>query len=227
MRIKVHLEQLLNELPDDVQLVAISKYHPCDAIMEAYNAGQRVFGESHVQELLQKQPVLPKDIRWHFIGHLQTNKVKYITPFVSLIHSVDSMKLLSEIDRQAKKADRVIDVLLQIYVAQEETKFGLSRDELIETLNTISLQKAEGTKFNFRIVGLMCMATNTLDDTIIHSEFAYAHKIFKEVKETYFKNEPSFRELSMGMSDDYKIAVEEGSTMVRIGSYIFGERNYE
>ena len=148
MRIKVHLEQLYDELPEDVQLVAISKYHPCEAIMEAYNAGQRVFGESHVQELLQKQPVLPQDIQWHFIGHLQTNKVKYITPFVSLIHSVDSLKLLSEIDKQARKAGRVIDVLLQIYVAQEETKFGLSKEELIETLNTIFSQKAEGTTFS-------------------------------------------------------------------------------
>lgn len=227
MRIKVHLEQLYDELPEDVQLVAISKYHPCEAIMEAYNAGQRVFGESHVQELLQKQPVLPQDIQWHFIGHLQTNKVKYITPFVSLIHSVDSLKLLSEIDKQARKAGRVIDVLLQIYVAQEETKFGLSEEELIETLNTIFSQKAEGTTFSFRIIGLMCMATNTLDDTLIHSEFAYAHEIFREVKDTYFKDEPSFKELSMGMSDDYRIAIKEGTTMVRIGSYIFGERNYE
>lgn len=223
MRVKVQLEQVLDSLPDEVQLVAISKYHPCDAILEAYNAGQKVFGESHVQELMQKQPVLPQDIQWHFIGHLQTNKVKYITPFVSLIHSVDSLKLINEIDKQAKKNGRTVDILLQIYVASEETKFGFSKTELFETLNKIL---ADTSQKNYHIVGLMCMATNTIDETQIHREFHYAHDIFQEVKEQFFADDSSFCQLSMGMSDDYLIAVEEGSTMVRVGSLIFGERNY-
>ena len=224
MRVKLHIEQLLDELPEDVRLVAISKYHPNEAIREAYDAGQRIFGESHVQELIQKQPQLPQDIQWHFVGHLQTNKVKYIAPFISLIHSVDSLKLINEIDKQAARAGRTIDILLQIYIAREETKFGFSKEELFETLRTLQNDSKE---HNYRIVGLMGMATNTLDESQIRSEFQYAHSIFQEVKDTFFPNDSNFKELSMGMSDDYHIAVEEGSTMVRVGSLIFGERNYQ
>lgn len=222
MLVKHNIQQLQDELPEDVKLIAISKYHPCEAIMEAYEVGQRIFGESHVQELIQKQPALPQDIEWHFIGHLQTNKVKYITPFIQLIHSVDSLKLLKEIDRQAKKSGRVIDCLLQLHVAQEETKFGFAAQELAEALTELQTNPLA----NVRIVGLMCMATNTIEENQIRSEFRYARYIFDETKERFFNDKPEFCELSMGMSDDYKIAIEEGSTMVRVGSLIFGERNY-
>ncbi|MCQ2076292.1 MAG: YggS family pyridoxal phosphate-dependent enzyme [Bacteroidaceae bacterium] len=222
MLIKHQLEQVLDDLPDEVHLVAISKYHPNEAILEAYNAGLRVFGESHVQELIQKQPALPQDIQWHFIGHLQSNKVKYIVPFISLIHSVDSMKLLNEINKQAQKCGRIVDVLMQIYVAQEETKFGFSKEELIETLSSLTPDHS-----NIRIRGLMCMATNTLNETLIRSEFHYAHTLFTEIKQRFFTHNDSFDQLSMGMSDDYHIAIEEGATMVRIGSRIFGQRYYD
>lgn len=225
MRVKFYIEKILDELPDDVKLVAISKYHPNEAIMEAYNAGQRIFGESHVQELMQKQPALPQDIQWHFIGHLQTNKVKYITPFVSLIHSVDSLKLLKEIDLQARKSNRIVDCLLQIYVAQEETKFGFTSSELTSALDSLFVDD-EWILKNVRVRGLMCMATNTIDENQIHSEFRYAHDIFNDIKKRYFPDDDKFSELSMGMSDDYQIALDEGSTMIRVGSLIFGERHY-
>lgn len=218
--ISQNLNKVRSTLKDGVKLVAVSKYHPVESLQEAYDAGQRIFGESHVQELTMKHEALPKDIVWHFIGHLQTNKVKYIAPFVSLIHAVDTLKLLREIDKQAQKAGRVIDCLLQMHIAQEETKYGFTPSELMSML-------AEGewkTLSGVRIVGLMCMATNTDDDTQVRSEFRLAHDTFVAVKNQYFAGEDSFTELSMGMSGDYLIAQEEHSTMVRVGSMIFGGR---
>ena len=220
--INQNLNKVKASLHEGVRLVAVSKYHPVEVLQEAYDAGQRVFGESHVQELTVKYDALPKDIEWHFIGHLQTNKVKYISPFISLIHSVDTFKLLSEINRQAQKAGRVIDCLLQMHIAQEETKFGFAPAELTEMLGVGEWK----TLANVRIVGLMCMATNTDDEAQIRSEFRYAHEIFENVKSQFFADAPWFKELSMGMSGDYLIAQEEHSTMVRVGSLIFGERQY-
>lgn len=222
MSIGSKIADIKAELTDGCRLVAVSKYHPVEALQEAYDAGQRIFGESHVQELMVKEEALPKDIEWHFIGHLQTNKVKYIAPFVSLIHAVDTMKLLREIDKQGAKVGRTIDCLLQMHIAQEETKYGFTPDELKAMLKDDEWRSMH----NVRIVGLMCMATNTDDEAQIRSEFAYAHSIYEEVKEQYFKSEPSFTELSMGMSGDYALAMEEGSTMIRVGSKIFGERVY-
>ncbi|RKD13670.1 YggS family pyridoxal phosphate enzyme [Pelobium manganitolerans] len=203
-----------------VKLVAVSKTKSNEDIMEAYQAGQRIFGENQVQEMLEKQEALPKDIEWHLVGHLQSNKVKYIAPFVSLIHGVDSLKLLVEIDKQAKKHNRVIDCLLQIYIADEHTKFGLGFDEAIELLESEEYQKLS----NIRIVGLMGIATNTENPKQIKEEFYELHTLFKGIKASYFRNQDSFKEISMGMSADYKIAIEQGSTMVRIGSDIFGQR---
>ncbi len=221
--IQTTLRQLQNELlGTGARLVAVSKYHPAEAIREAYDAGQRVFGESHVQELEVKQKALPKDIEWHFIGHLQTNKVKYIVPYVSLIHSVDSMKLLREIDKQAGRVGRTVDCLLQIHVAQEETKFGFLPAELLDILQEGEYRRLE----HVRITGLMCMATNTDNEDQIRREFRVAHDTFEEVRERFFHDEETFCELSMGMSEDYRIALEEGSTLVRIGSMLFGPRNY-
>lgn len=209
-------------LKDGVELVAVSKYHPVEDLQEAYDAGQRVFGESHVQEMVAKHGVLPQDIKWHFIGHLQTNKVKYVVPFVCLIHSVDSLRLLREIDKQAMKAGRVVDVLLQLHVAKEETKFGFSSDEVLALLEDKEWRTMEGV----RIVGLMAMATNTDNEGMIAEEFESVRVLFDVVKSRFFAEEPSFKEISMGMSGDYQIAQEHGSTLVRIGSMIFGERNY-
>jgi pyridoxal phosphate enzyme (YggS family) len=189
-------------------------------LQEAYNAGQRIFGENQVQELADKYEKLPKDIQWHLIGHLQTNKVKYIAPFISLIHSVDSIKLLQEINKQAQKNNRVIDCLLQIYIADEETKYGLGFDEVIELLESHEFTELE----NIRIVGLMGIATNSENQKQIKEEFYELDTLFKGIKISYFKNQDYFKELSMGMSADYKIAIEQGSTLVRIGSDIFGER---
>ena len=203
-----------------VQLVAVSKFQDADAILEAYNAGQRVFGENIVQELVEKQTALPKDIEWHLIGHLQTNKVKYIAPFISLIESVDSLKLLQEINKQALKNKRTIDCLLQVYIADEDTKFGLGFDEVIELLRSDDFQ----TLKNVRIIGLMGIASNTDTEKQIRDEFEELKVLFDGIKISYFRKEDSFKELSMGMSSDYKIAIEEGSTMVRIGSSIFGKR---
>ncbi len=205
-----------------VRLVAVSKYHPVEALQEAYDAGQRVFGESHVQELVAKHDALPEDIQWHFIGHLQTNKVKYMIPFVSLIHSVDSVKLLKEINKQAQKVDRVVDVLLQLHVAAEETKFGFSPDEVVEMLDGGEWKEL----LNVRIVGLMAMATNTDDEEQIAGEFEQVRALFGRLKEHYFSDKAEFKDISMGMSGDYLIAQEHGSTMVRVGSVIFGERDY-
>jgi len=203
-----------------VQLVAVSKFQDADAVLEAYNAGQRVFGENIVQELVEKQAVLPNDIKWHLIGHLQTNKVKYIAPFISVIESVDSLKLLQEINKQALKNKRVIDCLLQVYIADEDTKFGLGFDEVVELLRSEEFQEMK----NVRIIGLMGIASNTDTEKQIRDEFEELKVLFDGVKLSYFRKEDSFKELSMGMSSDYKIAIEEGSTMVRIGSSIFGKR---
>lgn len=222
MSITSNLNSIRALLPDYVKLIAVSKTHPVSVIMEAYRAGHKVFGENRVQELLAKYNDMPKDIEWHLIGHLQTNKVKYIAPFVSLIHSVDSSKLLSVINKEAQKCDRVIDCLLQVYIASEETKFGLSADELHELLQSPELDQLQ----NVRICGLMGMATFTDNLQQVQTEFRFLKNLFEEVKQKYFQDKPWFKELSMGMSSDYQIAVEEGSTMVRIGSNIFGHRSY-
>lgn len=218
-----NIDSIKSGLKDGVRLVAVSKYHPVEDLLGAYDAGQRIFGESHAQEVKAKEAVLPKDIEWHFIGHLQTNKVKYIAPFVSLIHAVDSLKLLQEIDKQAAKNGRTIDCLLQIHIAQEETKFGLNEDEARMILASDEY-KSLG---NIRIAGLMCMASNTDDEEQIRNEFRQVKQMFDRIKDEFFHDAPHFRELSMGMSDDYHIAIEEGSTLVRVGSKIFGMRNYE
>jgi pyridoxal phosphate enzyme (YggS family) len=202
------------------KLVAVSKNNEASAVLEAYDAGQRIFGENLVQELVEKQAQLPKDIQWHLIGHLQTNKVKYIAPFISLIESVDSLKLLQEINKQALKNNRVIDCLLQIYIADEETKFGLGFDEVIELLRSDEFQKLQ----NIRIRGLMGIATNTASELQLRAEFQELKVLFEGIKLTYFRKDEAFSERSMGMSADYKIALEEGSTMVRIGTNIFGKR---
>lgn len=205
-------------------LVAVSKTKPVEDIKELYALGQRDFGENYVQELTEKQAVLPPDIHWHFIGHLQSNKVKYIAPFVHLIHTVDSFKLLQEINKQALKNTRIIDVLLQVFIADEETKFGLDEKELAGFLGNYLTQKEQLT--NVRIRGLMGMATNTEDEQKIRSEFSQLHEIFKSVKQSHFAEETHFSICSMGMSSDYKLAIEEGSNMVRIGSLLFGKRDY-
>ncbi len=221
MSIADNLLKYKNELANNgVKLVAVSKNHPADAVIEAYNAGQRVFGENLVQEMVDKQAQLPGDIEWHLIGHLQSNKVKYIAPFVKLIESVDSLKLLKEINKQALKNHRVIDCLLQIYIADEDTKFGLGFDEAIELL-----RDEEFTTFkNIRIVGLMGIASNNALEGQTKAEFQELKVLFDGIKLSFFRKEDSFREISMGMSGDYKIAIEQGSTMVRIGSNIFGKR---
>ena len=217
-----NLHKVLSTIQPGIRLVAVSKFHPVSALQEAYDAGQRVFGESHVQELVEKQQLLPKDIEWHFIGHLQTNKVKYMASFISLIHAVDTVKLLKEIDKQAERNSRVIDCLLQIHIAKEETKFGFTPDEL-----RTMLQEGEWRQFSHvRICGLMCMASNTDDVKQIAGEFETVHTLFQEIKDDFFPTEESFKELSMGMSGDYEIAQQHGSTMVRVGTMIFGERNY-
>ena len=209
-----NLKEIAGSLPEGVKLVAVSKTKPVEAIVEAYEAGQRVFGENRVQELAEKYEVLPKDIEWHMIGHLQTNKVKYMAAFVSLIHGVESLKLLETIDKEGKKHDRVIPCLLQFYKASEETKFGLDMEEAKALLESNDYKQMK----NVKIVGVMGMATNTDDEVQVRREFHHLKEIFAE--------NPEFKELSMGMSGDYRIAVEEGSTMVRVGSSIFGARNY-
>ncbi len=218
MAIKENLFQIKSELPKQVTLVAVSKTKPIELIKEAYEAGQRDFGENYAQELEEKQIQLPKDIKWHSIGHLQTNKVKYIAPFVHLIHAVDSLNLLEEINKRAFKNNRKIDCLLQIYIAKEETKFGFSPQECEELLQSEEFKNLR----HLNIVGLMGMASNTSDNKQIRTEFRDLKNLFEKFR---IQNS-EFRILSMGMSSDYKIAIEEGSTMVRIGSNIFGERNY-
>jgi PLP dependent protein len=222
MSIQSNLERIKATIPDNVTLVAISKTHPAEIVMEAYNAGQRIFGENKVQEMVTKYEALPKDIDWHLVGHLQSNKVKYIAPFVSLIHSVDSLKLLDVINKEAEKEGRIINCLLQMYIATEETKFGLSSEELEDLLKSSEYKKMK----NIRVVGLMGMASFTDNTEKVKSEFRYLTRTFKHLKDLYFKDIQDFKEISMGMSGDYEIAIEEGSTMVRIGSSIFGHRDY-
>lgn len=222
MNIKEIINEIKSELPQSTRLVAVSKFHPAEAISEAYDGGQRIFGESKVQELEEKYKVLPKDIEWHFIGHLQTNKVKYIAPYISMIHAVDSYKLLCEINKQAQKANRVIKCLLEIHIAKEESKYGFSFDSCRQMLESEDWKGLE----NVSVCGVMGMATFTDDDAEIRNEFKSLHAFFTELKNSYFSNDDNFREISMGMSDDYPIAVEEGSTMIRVGSKIFGVRNY-
>ncbi len=204
----------------NVKLVAVSKTKPAEEIEEAYAAGQRVFGENQVQELIEKYEKLPKDIQWHLIGHLQTNKVKYIAPFITLIESVDSLKLLQEIDKQGAKNNRIIDCLLQVYIADEDTKFGLGYDELIELLRSAEYAAMK----NIRITGLMGIATNTDKEKQIRDEFHELKVLFDGIKASFFRKDAAFKEISMGMSSDYKLAIEQGSTMVRLGSTIFGQR---
>ena len=217
-----NLKEVVGNLPDGVRLVAISKFHPSSYIMAAYNAGQRVFGESHEQELQKKVAELPKDIEWHFIGHLQTNKVKYIAPYSHRIEAVDTMKLMKEINKQAAKCGRVIDILLELHIAEEETKFGLSLDGCREMLESGARRELH----NVRICGLMMMASNVPDETRIRKEMNTAWTFFQEVKRDFFSDAPYFKERSWGMSHDYRIAVECHSTMVRVGTAIFGPRVY-
>lgn len=213
--IKEQLDKIIAELPESVTLVAVSKTKPNEDILEAYEAGQRIFGENKVQELVSKYESLPKDIEWHMIGHLQRNKVKYLAGFVSLIHGVDSLRLLEEINKQAEKNDRIQPVLLQMHIATEETKFGLDESELAEVIKVLHNNR------NVKVRGLMGMATFTDDISVIKSEFRKLAAIYNQ-----YKDKINWDILSMGMSGDYKIAIEEGSSMVRIGSSIFGERNY-
>jgi pyridoxal phosphate enzyme (YggS family) len=222
-------EQVYGEItaalaPAGVTLVAVSKTKPAEDIQALYNLGQRDFGENYVQEITEKQPVLPADIRWHFIGHLQSNKVKYIAPFVHLIHGIDSEKLLAEVNKQAKKHNRIIDCLLQIHIAQEETKFGLDAGELDAVLQTVTGKPEEWA--NIRIQGLMGMASFSDNPQQVHAEFAYIHQLFLKYKNIAADN-CRLSVLSMGMSGDYHTAIEEGSTMVRIGSLLFGKRDYK
>jgi pyridoxal phosphate enzyme (YggS family) len=222
MSIAENIDQIKSTLPAHVKLVAVSKTKPAEDILEAYYHGQKIFGENKAQEMVGKYETLPKDIEWHFIGHLQSNKIKYIIPFVALIHGVDSFKLLKSIDSEAKKADKIVSCLLQFHIAEEETKFGLSMDEAIEMMNSDVYK----TLKNVAICGVMGMATFTENEQQIRKEFAALKSYFEMLKKDYFAQDPVFKEISMGMSGDYLLAIEEGSTMVRIGSSIFGERNY-
>lgn len=222
MSIKENLFQVKEQIGERATLVAVSKTKPNAAISEAYQSGQRVFGENKVQELVGKYESLPKDIEWHMIGHLQSNKVKYIAPFVELIHGVDSEKLLLAINKEGAKCNRKIKCLLQVHIASEESKFGFSKDELLQMLSSGITQSLS----NVFICGLMGMATYTTDEAKIHKEFKYLSEFFAELKCRFFLNDKNFKELSIGMSGDFLMAIEEGSTMVRVGSAIFGERNY-
>ena len=209
-------------VPSDVTLIAVSKTKPVSDLQEAYDAGQRIFGENKALEMRDKYQELPKDIQWHFIGHLQTNKIKYIAPFVTLIHAIDSLPLLESVNKEAAKNNRIIDCLLQFHIAQEETKFGLDIEEAKSLLESESFKDLK----NINICGVMGMATFTDDVAQVRNEFKNLKNIFETLKENYFKANDSFKEISMGMSDDYPIAIEEGATMVRVGSKIFGARNY-
>lgn len=218
--IQERIKHITATIPTNVRLVAVSKYQPEEYILDAYSAGQRIFGESHAQELRLKHEHLPKDIEWHFIGHLQTNKVKYIAPFIAMIHSVDSFRLLEEINKQAAKAQRTIPCLIQVHIAQEETKFGFTPEECVEFFAQKEWQQFK----HIKIKGLMCMASNTEDEDRIKNEFKSVHELFLHIKNNLLDDKDDFTECSWGMSDDYPIAIDEGSTLVRIGSLIFGER---
>lgn len=216
--IKKNIERISATLPDGVTLIAVSKYHPVEAIKEAYAAGQRHFGESKAQDLRIKEQALPNDICWHFIGHLQSNKIKYISKYIHLIHSIDSLRLLQEVDKQAAKAGRTIKCLLQIHIAQEETKFGFTPEECLNMIDAGEWRNLS----HIEICGLMCMGSNTENQQQIREEFRTVKELFEKIRTKYFANSSSFSILSAGMSDDYPIAIEEGSTHIRIGSDIFG-----
>ena len=220
--IAANIHHIKSTLPDGVELVAVSKFHHAEAIMAAYQAGQRIFGESRAQELTAKAPVLPDDIRWHFIGHLQRNKVKYIVPYISLIHSVDSPRLLTEINKQAVAIGRRVDCLLQLHVAQEETKFGFTPQECLDYLASGEWKQMTG----IRIRGMMCMASNVNDEEQIASEFRLALQTFNQARQAFFQDDADFSIRSWGMSHDYPIALRCGSNMVRVGTAIFGAREY-
>ena len=220
--IKENLERIRATIHKGVTLVAVSKTKPVSDVQEAYDAGQRIFGENHALEMRDKHEALPKDIQWHFIGHLQTNKIKYIIPFVTLIHSIDSANLLEAVNKEARKHDRVVDCLLQFHIAQEQTKFGLNMEEARQLLDSDTFRQMQ----HVRICGVMGMATFTDDEAEIRKEFKHLKAIFDNLKQDYFNDQPQFKEISMGMSDDYPIAIEEGATLVRVGSKIFGPRNY-
>ncbi len=227
MQVAERIKEVRSELPEGVTLCAVSKYHPIEAVKEAYDAGQRIFGESREQEVRLKWETLPQDIEWHFIGHLQTNKVKYIAPFISLIQSVDSERLLDEIQKQAAKNSRIIDVLLEVHIAQEESKSGFNPDELTQLLASVNI----GQRWpNVNLKGIMAMATFTDDETQIRSEFRRLMSYYRQLLEGPLAQQgitaEQFAIRSFGMSEDYKIAIDEGSNMVRIGSHIFGEREY-
>lgn len=221
--IKENLEAIRATVPSGVLLVAVSKTKPVEDILEAYGAGQRAFGENHALEMRDKHEVLPNDIEWHFIGHLQTNKIKYIIPFVKLIHSIDTMNLLQAVNKEAAKRDRIVDCLLQFHIAEEDTKFGMTLDD-VETMSKETQNFASLS--NVRICGVMGMATNTDDMAQVRKEFKHLKEIFSILKSRYFTDCEWFKEISMGMSHDYPVAIEEGSTMVRVGSRIFGERHF-
>lgn len=221
MSIRLNLQAIRNNLPNYVKLIAVSKTKPVEDIMEAYEAGQRIFGENKVQDLVAKQPLLPADIQWQFIGHVQTNKVKYFAPFINLIHAIDSMKLMKEVNKQALKNNRTIDCLLQFHIAEESSKFGLSFDESKEILSSEEYKNLE----NINITGVMGMSTFTNDMDHVRREFKTLKQIFDKLKNEFFEQDESFKEISMGMSGDYQIAIEEGSTMIRVGTSIFGKRN--
>lgn len=222
MSIAENLKKIEQEIPNNVKIIAVSKTHPKEMIQEVYDFGHRVFGENKAQEMTDKYEALPKDIEWHMIGHLQTNKVKYIAPFVSMIHSVDSLKLLKEIEKEAIKNNRVIDCLLQIDIANEDTKFGMLEKEAIELLSSEDFAQLK----NIRTCGVMGIGSITVDINKTRQEFKNLKATFLTLKEKFFKKEDYFTEISMGMSSDYDIAIEEGSTIVRIGSLIFGQRDY-
>ena len=222
MRVSENIQEIKNEIPSHVRLVAISKTRPVSDIQEAYDGGQRIFGENKVQEMVPKHDALPDDIEWHMVGHLQSNKVKYIAPFVALIHSVDSLGLLTEINKQALKNNRVIPCLLQMHIAEEETKFGFSEEELMELFVSAEFHSLK----NISVAGLMGMATFTSSETQVRNEFKRLVAMFRKLQTGIFSGKSSFRELSMGMSSDYQIAIEEGSTLIRVGTKIFGERDY-
>lgn len=215
-------QEILREIPENVQLIAVSKLHPATEVEAAYALGQRDFGENWAQEMREKHEILPQDTRWHFIGHLQTNKIKYIIPYVHLIHSIDSFKLLQEVDRQAGKHGRTVGCLLQFHIAAEETKFGFVMDECEAMLQSLEFAALK----NVEIKGVMGMASLTDDTAQVRREFRTLHGIFDQLKKEHFSSQPSFKELSMGMTHDYRIAIEEGSTMIRVGSAIFGARDY-
>lgn len=220
--IQDNLHKIQAQMAPGVQLIAVSKTKPVEDLQQAYDAGQRIFGENKALEMRDKHQVLPADIQWHFIGHLQTNKIKYIAPFVSLIHSIDSLNLLIAVNKEAVKNNRVIDCLLQFHIATEETKFGLDMAEAEALLSSPEFAQLH----NIRIVGVMGMATNTDDKNLIRSEFSTLKQYHTRLADTFFAGHPEFKEISMGMSGDYPIAIEEGSTLVRVGSAIFGARNY-